>query len=90
LTGGQAHEVLTKDNIYTSLDWAVDGRGFYVGSCTPAGRLSFVDFDGHEEILWTSVAIFGLGPRGIPSPDGRYLAMLGWATDNNMWMLENF
>ena len=73
----------------TSLDWAIDGRGFYVGSCTPAGALLFVDFSGRTDELWKSVAVWGLGSRGIPSPDGRYLALLGWTTDNNVWMLEN-
>ena len=91
LSGGDAHEVvLDRDMQMTSLDWAIDGRGFYVGSCTPAGALLFVDFSGQTDELWKSVAVWGLGPRGIPSPDGRYLALLGWATDNNVWMLENF
>jgi Tol biopolymer transport system component len=89
--GGEAHEVVIKRDIQmTSLDWAIDGRGFYVGSCTLSGALFFVDFSGRTDELWKSVAIWGLGPRGIPSPDGRYLALLGWATDNNVWMLENF
>ena len=27
---------------------------------------------------------------GFPSPDGRYLAILGEATNSNVWMLEGF
>jgi hypothetical protein len=27
---------------------------------------------------------------GIPSPDGRYLAMLGQAFNSSVWMLEGF
>jgi hypothetical protein len=91
LSGGDAKDLaIMRDMQPTSLDWAIDDRGFLVGSCTPAGALFFVDFSGRTDELWKSVAIYGLGPRGIPSPDGRYLAMLGWATDNNVWMLENF
>jgi eukaryotic-like serine/threonine-protein kinase len=91
LSRGDAKDLVIKRDMQpTSLDWAIDDMGFLVGSCTPAGALFFVDFSGRSDELWKSVAIYGLGPRGIPSPDGRYLAMLGWATDNNVWMLENF
>ena len=92
VTGGEAHEALASpDILMTSLDWATDGRGFYVGGCKPArAMIFFVDFSGRTEELWESVTIYGLGPRGIPSPDGRYLAMQAWAIDNNVWMLEDF
>ena len=30
------------------------------------------------------------GPWGVPSPDGRHLAMLGWTRNSNVWMLEGF
>jgi hypothetical protein len=72
----------------TSLDWAIDGKGFYVGSSD--GVLFFVDLDGHTEVLWKKETLWGAGPRGLPSPDGRHLAMLGWTIDSNIWMLENF
>jgi len=28
--------------------------------------------------------------RGIPSPDGRYLAFVGWSTATNVWSIANF
>jgi Tol biopolymer transport system component len=91
VSGGDAHEVvINRDMQMTSLDWAIDCRGIFIGSCTPAGALFFVGSDGRADELWKSVAIYGLGPRGIPSPDGRHLAMLSWATGNNVWMIENF
>jgi hypothetical protein len=27
---------------------------------------------------------------GIPSPDGRYLAIEGYVTNSNVWMVEGF
>jgi serine/threonine protein kinase/Tol biopolymer transport system component len=90
LSGGEAQEVVIKRDIQmTSLDWAIDGKGFYVGSCSLGGVLLFVDMEGHTDILWKK-GKWWLGPRGLPSPDGRYLAMLGWTVDSNIWMLENF
>ena len=31
-----------------------------------------------------------MGTKGIPSPDRRHLAVAGWTTDSNAWMIENF
>jgi len=91
LTGGKAHEVVIRRDIQmTSLDWAVDGRGFFVGRWALGGALFFVDFSGRTDELWKGAPLYGSGPRGIPSPDGRYLALLGWTAENNVWMLENF
>jgi hypothetical protein len=39
----------------------------------------------HGYPLWLRI-----DTRAIPSPDGRYLALLGWTEDRNLWMLENF
>ena len=75
----------------SSLDWAVDGKGFLVGTTTPGGMLLLVDLDGHTEVLWKTGTLWGItGPRGLPSPDGRHLAMLGCNTDFNVWILQNF
>jgi hypothetical protein len=30
------------------------------------------------------------GRWGVPSPDGRHLAMLGWTRNSNVWMMEGF
>jgi Tol biopolymer transport system component len=27
---------------------------------------------------------------GLPSPDGRYIAVVGTAENKNLWMMENF
>jgi Tol biopolymer transport system component len=91
ISAGETQEVVIQRDIQmTSLDWANDGKGFFVGSCTPEGVLLFVDMHGRTEALWKRETLFGFGPRGLPSPDGRHLAMLGWTVDSNVWMLENF
>lgn len=69
------------------LDWAADGKGFLIESFP--GLLLFVDMDGRTDILWKSEAYPNDAPWGVPSPNGRHLAMLGWSVDNDIWMLEN-
>jgi len=46
-----------------------------------------VDMHGGVTGLWTFK-----GPRGtgIPSPDGRHLAITDYLQDSNIWMMEDF
>ena len=75
----------------TSLDWANDGRGFFVGAGGLVGLLLFVDLDGRVDVLWKRETLYGVGPQRILiSPDGRHLVMTGSTIENNAWMLENF
>jgi serine/threonine protein kinase/Tol biopolymer transport system component len=91
LSGGEAREVVIKREIQmSSLDWAIDGSGFFVGSCAPEALLLFVDMEGRTDILWKTEKAWEQGPRGLPSPDGHHLAMRSWTDDGNIWMLENF
>ena len=91
LSGGDAREVVVQREIkMSSLTWANDGRGFFVGTIPPEGMLLFVGLDGRTDVLWKRETRWGPGPLGLPSPDGRHLAMLGWTIDSNIWMLENF
>jgi Tol biopolymer transport system component len=92
LPGGELHEVVIQRDIQmSSLDWASDGKGFFVGTNTPGGMLLFVDLDGQTEVLWKTATLWGLfGPRGLPSPDGLHLAMFGTNIGTNVWLLENF
>jgi hypothetical protein len=32
----------------------------------------------------------GTGTYGVPSPDGRHLAMQKMTVEGNLWMMENF
>ena len=69
--------------------WAVDGQGLYISSLTKAGAvLLYSDLNGRTKLLWEHRG--GLAVRGIPSPDGRHLAIEGWNLGSNVWMMENF
>ncbi len=91
VTGGQAREVTVKGWVaFTSAPkWATDGESVFVSSWSlgKGATLLHVDLEGHSHVLWETK-----GPRtwGIPSPDGRHLAILGWTDDSNVWMMENF
>jgi DNA-binding winged helix-turn-helix (wHTH) protein/Tol biopolymer transport system component len=88
---------------FTSLDWAPDGKAMYCGTRV-AGQwmLLRVDLDGNVHVLWQhtgTVGSDGMIPRwnwacgeiyGIPSPDGRYMAVGAEVCNNNIWMVENF
>ncbi len=69
------------------LDWSSDGRALYLSSWSPRGAsLLHIDLNGRASVLWQQR---GLPVTwGIPSPDGRYLAVLGGTTDSNVWMIE--
>jgi Tol biopolymer transport system component len=69
--------------------WAVDGKALYVSSEAQGGaELLYVDFHGNSTALWKNRA--GNYTRGLPSPDGHHLAIMGLAFDGNLWMMDNF
>jgi hypothetical protein len=72
-----------------ALDWAADGKGLLASSLAPQGStLQYLDLRGNARVLWQERGWTGLG--GVPSPDGRHLAMVGLTDDRNVWMMENF
>jgi hypothetical protein len=90
-SGGSDREITVKGwpNL-RSLDWSPDGKGFYCGTVSPQSRtLLYVDLKGNTSVLWQYK---GASSRiwGVPSPDGRYLAIMGNVTSSNVWMLEGF
>jgi Tol biopolymer transport system component len=91
LSGGSDREITVKGwpNL-TGLDWSPDGKGLYVGSVSPQTRtLLYVDLKGDARVLWQYKASFG-EIWGLPSPNGRYLAIGGHVLNSNLWMLEGF
>jgi Tol biopolymer transport system component/DNA-binding winged helix-turn-helix (wHTH) protein len=79
-----------------TVDWAADDKTLFVSHpglmASPSGpigaTLLHVDFEGKAQPLWETT-----GARyawGIPSPDGKYLAIRGATTERNAWMIENF
>jgi len=49
-----------------------------------------VDLEGRAEVLSQQRYLGVYETFGIPSPDGRHVALLGYTVDSNVWMLENF
>ena len=92
LAGGAAREVNVKvwDGL-SDLSWA-DGKGLFVSEYqTGARKLLYVDLEGWVEVLWDLKLSGGITSTwGTPSPNGRYLALLGYTVVSNLWMLENF
>jgi serine/threonine protein kinase len=72
-----------------SCDWSADSNGFFTNSISGLGStLLFVDLNGKPYPLWQQKS--GAETWGVPSPDGRHLAVLGHEFNGNMWMIENF
>jgi hypothetical protein len=72
-----------------TFDWSVDGRGFFSSTTTGLGStLLFVDLNGKAHPLWRQESSYLTW--GVPSPEGRHLAILGAEFSGNMWMIENF
>jgi Tol biopolymer transport system component/predicted Ser/Thr protein kinase len=72
-----------------SLDWAPDSKSIFMGTSGPGGSvLLHVKLDGSVQPVWQqshSAQIWG-----IPSPDGRHIALSGRSADANVWMIDNF
>jgi eukaryotic-like serine/threonine-protein kinase len=89
---GQAQRTIALkdwDNL-RSLDWAADGKGFFISS-NSTGHLStllYVDLAGNAHPLW-QLKNFQAN-WGIPSHDGKYVAIAAPTTECNAWMVENF
>jgi hypothetical protein len=72
-----------------SLDWAADSKSVFVGTSGPGGStLLRVDLDGNATPIWQQPQPFNTW--GIPSPDGRHIAMFGTSAEANVWMIDNF
>jgi Tol biopolymer transport system component len=93
LTSGSESKIDVKGwpNI-ASMDWSGDGKGLYCGSLTSQrGTLLYVDLKGTAQVVAESREVGGgafIG--GVPSPDGRYLALTGAIHYSNAWLVEGF
>jgi hypothetical protein len=92
LVTGATRDVIVKEwPALQSLDWAADGGSVLVPSITPRGTsvILDVDLEGNARVLLESDPHTQFG-WVIPSPDGRYAALLAITGENNVWMVENF
>jgi DNA-binding winged helix-turn-helix (wHTH) protein/Tol biopolymer transport system component len=90
LASGAPQDIrVTGWSIFQSMEWAADGKGWFVASRSAAANtLLFVDLQGHPYPLRQTAG--GYDTYAIPSPDGHHLAFLEYTSANNAWMLENF
>jgi len=91
LTGQPPRTITLKEwNNLLSIDWAADGKGFFISS-NPTGHLStllYVDLAGNAHPLWQLKNF--QASWGIPSRDGKYVAIAAPTIECNAWMVENF
>jgi Tol biopolymer transport system component len=74
---------------FNSVDWAADGKSFFVSSQSPtSSTLLRVDLDGHAIPLWDQRGAWRTW--AIAAPNGRELAIQGMTSGSNIWMIENF
>ena len=73
----------------SAIAWATDGKGLFLTSIhANAERIVYVDLEGRAYSLWEHPGPYMV--RGVPSPDGRYLALSAFGSDNNAWIIERF
>ena len=76
------------------LSWSADQKGFFVTrTVSGANERLHLDFQGNVTSLRKcggGTGGLGGGCGGLPSPDGRHLAIIDRDQSNNMWMMENF
>ena len=91
LSGGSDREMIVKGWPNSSgLDWSADGKGLYTGSGSPQRlTLLYVDLKGNAKVLCQYKGSSGV-IAGVPSPDGRHLALDVKVDNSNVWMLEGF
>jgi eukaryotic-like serine/threonine-protein kinase len=69
--------------------WSADQKGFFVTRKGQRGNeLLYLDLQGKATPLRQCIGTETC--FGIPSPDGRHLAIIDRDQSNNMWMMENF
>ena len=90
LNGGAPQEITSKERkTMSSVVWTADGKGLFVSSYTARGAdMLHMDLQGNTRLLWEHPG--GIEIYGVPSSDGRHLAMRGWNVEGNVWMMENF
>jgi serine/threonine protein kinase len=90
LRGGQTRSITVKGNPdLMDLYWATDSQNMFASAVQPgAAVLLHVRPNGDAEPVWQQAQ-----PKliwGIPSPDGRHLAILGARSESNLWLINNF
>jgi Tol biopolymer transport system component len=86
---GEVLQRFTVKNWNAGMDWAADGKGLFVSTSAPRGSaMTHVDLQGNARVTWQQQG--DLFDFGVPTPDGRHLAIASGMLNSNIWMLENF
>jgi eukaryotic-like serine/threonine-protein kinase len=91
--GSASREIALRGwNNITSAVWGSDGKGLFVGADITGGRaLLYVDLAGNSSLLWQQKGSGSpVNVWGVPSPDGRHLAIHASALNSNVWMVKDF
>ncbi len=71
------------------VSWSPRGNGLFVSALSgPDALIVFLGLNGTTRVIWREPGDFGL--VGVPSPDGRLLAVTRWRNSSNVWMIDNF
>ena len=90
---GQPEQIINPSGWSTleGLTWDSNGKGLFSSSFTQRSAvLLYIDLQGSARVLWEQRGRAGDMIRGIPSPDGRHLAIAAYAVDSNAWMIQDF
>jgi eukaryotic-like serine/threonine-protein kinase len=73
----------------SAIEWAADGKALFVPLVSPGGaELVHINLRGEIHLIREN---FGKDyTAGVPSPDGRHLAIETTADNKNVWMMEDF
>ena len=90
LTGQAPREIEVKGLDHLSgVYWAADGKGWFTSASTgTAWVLLHVNLQGNADRLWEYKG--NSFAYGLPSPDGRHLAIGTWNVNRNIWVMDNF
>ena len=90
IRGGATRTITIDGFVYLrSFDWASDSKSVFVGTSGPWGStLLRVDLKGNAKPIWQRTTPGYIW--GVPSLDGKHLAMMGTSSDANVWMIDNF
>jgi serine/threonine protein kinase len=73
----------------SAIEWAADGKALFVPLVSPGGaKLVHINLRGEVHLIRENFG--GDYTAGVPSPDGRHLAIETTADNKNVWMMEDF
>jgi hypothetical protein len=73
-----------------SFFWTADAKGLFVTAGVRNGKeVLHTDLQGNAHVLWENTGGSG-ETEARPSPDGHHLALNGWTSNGNIWLMENF